>query len=169
MLLISLFPLLLSNLASEPNRFGISCYQTTRTENYTSTGINPSSLCIRTHCLWATSPFTAERCARALYLSYIVLSLQLLACGSAFCAAPSHYVQHFCWFTHPLVIIPCRFFLCLCFSVQKKLVLTFHTSTPAACKHLWKCGVENQAFYKCVWHRNTFLYWPSFTWCELRL
>ncbi|KAM4746563.1 FERM domain-containing protein 3 isoform 5-T5 [Anableps anableps] len=32
----------------------------------------------------------------------------------------------------------------------KKLVLTFHTSTPAACKHLWKCGVENQAFYKCA-------------------
>uniref|UniRef100_A0A4W5QF91 FERM domain containing 3 n=1 Tax=Hucho hucho TaxID=62062 RepID=A0A4W5QF91_9TELE len=27
---------------------------------------------------------------------------------------------------------------------SKKLVLTFHTSTPAACKHLWKCGVENQ-------------------------
>uniref|UniRef100_A0A674ATR0 FERM domain-containing protein 3 n=1 Tax=Salmo trutta TaxID=8032 RepID=A0A674ATR0_SALTR len=33
---------------------------------------------------------------------------------------------------------------------EKKLVLTFHTSTPAACKHLWKCGVENQAFYKCA-------------------
>uniref|UniRef100_A0AAY4DH79 FERM domain-containing protein n=1 Tax=Denticeps clupeoides TaxID=299321 RepID=A0AAY4DH79_9TELE len=33
---------------------------------------------------------------------------------------------------------------------EKKLVLTFHTSTPAACKHLWKCGVEHQAFYKCV-------------------
>ncbi|XP_026042344.1 FERM domain-containing protein 3 isoform X3 [Astatotilapia calliptera] len=33
---------------------------------------------------------------------------------------------------------------------MKKLVLTFHTSTPAACKHLWKCGVENQAFYKCA-------------------
>uniref|UniRef100_A0A096LS39 FERM domain-containing protein 3 n=1 Tax=Poecilia formosa TaxID=48698 RepID=A0A096LS39_POEFO len=32
----------------------------------------------------------------------------------------------------------------------KKLVLTFHTTTPAACKHLWKCGVENQAFYKCA-------------------
>lgn len=48
-------------------------------------------------------------------------------------------------------------FLSLSFSVQKKLVLTFHTSTPAACKHLWKCGVENQAFYKCVCHRNTCL------------
>ncbi|XP_054467248.1 FERM domain-containing protein 3 [Anoplopoma fimbria] len=35
-------------------------------------------------------------------------------------------------------------------SSLKKLVLTFHTSTPAACKHLWKCGVENQAFYKCA-------------------
>lgn len=33
---------------------------------------------------------------------------------------------------------------------KEKLVLTFHTSTPAACKHLWKCGVENQAFYKCA-------------------
>ncbi|KAM4753028.1 FERM domain-containing protein 3 [Cyanocitta cristata] len=31
---------------------------------------------------------------------------------------------------------------------EKKAVLSFHTSTPAACKHLWKCGVENQAFYK---------------------
>uniref|UniRef100_A0A8C1ITJ6 FERM domain containing 3 n=1 Tax=Cyprinus carpio TaxID=7962 RepID=A0A8C1ITJ6_CYPCA len=35
-------------------------------------------------------------------------------------------------------------------SLQKKLVLTFHTSTPAACKHLWKVAVENQAFYKCA-------------------
>ncbi|KAF1644954.1 FERM domain-containing protein 3, partial [Aptenodytes patagonicus] len=33
---------------------------------------------------------------------------------------------------------------------EKKAVLSFHTSTPAACKHLWKCGVENQAFYKYV-------------------
>ncbi|XP_051964957.1 FERM domain-containing protein 3 [Xyrauchen texanus] len=33
---------------------------------------------------------------------------------------------------------------------EKKLVLTFHTTTPAACKHLWKCAVENQAFYKCT-------------------
>ncbi|XP_073527013.1 FERM domain-containing protein 3 [Phyllobates terribilis] len=31
---------------------------------------------------------------------------------------------------------------------EKKTDLTYHTSTPAACKHLWKCGVENQAFYK---------------------
>ncbi|XP_060157051.1 FERM domain-containing protein 3 isoform X2 [Globicephala melas] len=31
---------------------------------------------------------------------------------------------------------------------EKKAMLGFHTSTPAACKHLWKCGVENQAFYK---------------------
>ncbi|XP_077200817.1 FERM domain-containing protein 3 isoform X5 [Paroedura picta] len=31
---------------------------------------------------------------------------------------------------------------------EKKAMLSFHTSTPAACKHLWKCGVENQAFYK---------------------
>ncbi|KAL1776528.1 FERM domain-containing protein 3 isoform X1 [Sigmodon hispidus] len=31
---------------------------------------------------------------------------------------------------------------------EKNSVMAFHTSTPAACKHLWKCGVENQAFYK---------------------
>ncbi|CAI9602444.1 unnamed protein product, partial [Staurois parvus] len=31
---------------------------------------------------------------------------------------------------------------------EEETVLTYHTSTPAACKHLWKCGVENQAFYK---------------------
>uniref|UniRef100_A0A8D2JGE1 FERM domain-containing protein 3 n=1 Tax=Varanus komodoensis TaxID=61221 RepID=A0A8D2JGE1_VARKO len=31
---------------------------------------------------------------------------------------------------------------------ERKAMLSFHTSTPAACKHLWKCGVENQAFYK---------------------
>uniref|UniRef100_A0A8D0KLJ4 FERM domain-containing protein 3 n=1 Tax=Salvator merianae TaxID=96440 RepID=A0A8D0KLJ4_SALMN len=31
---------------------------------------------------------------------------------------------------------------------EKKAMLSFHTSTPAACKHLWKCAVENQAFYK---------------------
>ncbi|XP_008839602.1 FERM domain-containing protein 3 isoform X1 [Nannospalax galili] len=31
---------------------------------------------------------------------------------------------------------------------EKRATLAFHTSTPAACKHLWKCGVENQAFYK---------------------
>ncbi|CAM9406630.1 unnamed protein product [Lampetra fluviatilis] len=30
----------------------------------------------------------------------------------------------------------------------KKTVLTYHAPTPSACKHLWKCGVENQAFYK---------------------
>ncbi|XP_016898278.1 FERM domain-containing protein 3 isoform X2 [Cynoglossus semilaevis] len=33
---------------------------------------------------------------------------------------------------------------------EKKLLLTFHTPTPAACKHLWKCGVENKTFYKCM-------------------
>uniref|UniRef100_A0A8C3VEM3 FERM adjacent domain-containing protein n=1 Tax=Catharus ustulatus TaxID=91951 RepID=A0A8C3VEM3_CATUS len=31
---------------------------------------------------------------------------------------------------------------------SKKAVLSFHTSTPAACKHLWSVWVENQAFYK---------------------
>lgn len=47
-------------------------------------------------------------------------------------------VQHF--YFH-LLSFPCT---------QKKAMLSFHTSTPAACKHLWKCGVENQAFYKYV-------------------
>uniref|UniRef100_A0A671SLN6 FERM domain containing 5 n=1 Tax=Sinocyclocheilus anshuiensis TaxID=1608454 RepID=A0A671SLN6_9TELE len=31
---------------------------------------------------------------------------------------------------------------------DKKIILTFFAPTPEACKHLWKCGVENQAFYK---------------------
>ncbi|XP_077328777.1 FERM domain-containing protein 5 [Lithobates pipiens] len=31
---------------------------------------------------------------------------------------------------------------------EKRLVLTFLAPTPEACKHLWKCGVENQSFYK---------------------
>lgn len=54
---------------------------------------------------------------------------------------------------------PSRLCVLLSFPMQKKLVLTFHTSTPAACKHLWKCGVENQAFYKCVCsHTNTHIH-----------
>uniref|UniRef100_A0A8C5NHR8 FERM domain-containing protein 5 n=1 Tax=Gouania willdenowi TaxID=441366 RepID=A0A8C5NHR8_GOUWI len=31
---------------------------------------------------------------------------------------------------------------------QKEVILTYFAPTPEACKHLWKCGVENQAFYK---------------------
>nr|XP_033775578.1 FERM domain-containing protein 5 isoform X1 [Geotrypetes seraphini] len=31
---------------------------------------------------------------------------------------------------------------------DRKMVLTYFASTPEACKHLWKCGVENQSFYK---------------------
>ncbi|XP_078539079.1 FERM domain-containing protein 5 isoform X1 [Lissotriton helveticus] len=31
---------------------------------------------------------------------------------------------------------------------ERKMVLTYFAPTPEACKHLWKCGVENQAFYK---------------------
>ncbi|CAL9697240.1 unnamed protein product [Knipowitschia caucasica] len=31
---------------------------------------------------------------------------------------------------------------------DRKSVLTYFAPTPEACKHLWKCGVEHQAFYK---------------------
>ncbi|XP_075894021.1 FERM domain-containing protein 5 isoform X2 [Nelusetta ayraudi] len=31
---------------------------------------------------------------------------------------------------------------------QREIILTYFAPTPEACKHLWKCGVENQAFYK---------------------
>ncbi|XP_061534138.1 FERM domain-containing protein 5 isoform X2 [Phycodurus eques] len=31
---------------------------------------------------------------------------------------------------------------------HKEIILTYFAPTPEACKHLWKCGVENQAFYK---------------------
>ncbi|XP_076879174.1 FERM domain-containing protein 5 isoform X2 [Brachyhypopomus gauderio] len=31
---------------------------------------------------------------------------------------------------------------------DQKIILTYFAPTPEACKHLWKCGVENQAFYQ---------------------
>ncbi|CAB1443860.1 unnamed protein product [Pleuronectes platessa] len=31
---------------------------------------------------------------------------------------------------------------------DKQIILTYFAPTPEACKHLWKCGVEHQAFYK---------------------
>ncbi|XP_018110037.1 FERM domain-containing protein 5 [Xenopus laevis] len=31
---------------------------------------------------------------------------------------------------------------------EKRLLLTYVAPNPEACKHLWKCGVENQSFYK---------------------
>ncbi|KAJ0069679.1 hypothetical protein NL108_011964 [Boleophthalmus pectinirostris] len=31
---------------------------------------------------------------------------------------------------------------------DRKSILTYFAPTPEACKHLWKCGVEHQAFYK---------------------
>uniref|UniRef100_A0A8C1GE73 FERM domain-containing protein 5 n=1 Tax=Cyprinus carpio TaxID=7962 RepID=A0A8C1GE73_CYPCA len=31
---------------------------------------------------------------------------------------------------------------------DQKIILTYFATTPEACKHLWKCGVENQAFYQ---------------------
>ncbi|XP_070618495.1 FERM domain-containing protein 5 isoform X2 [Erythrolamprus reginae] len=40
------------------------------------------------------------------------------------------------------------FYLYVCQKEEKKIVLTYFAPTPEACKHLWKCGIENQAFYK---------------------
>ncbi|KAI7814387.1 putative FERM domain-containing protein 5, partial [Triplophysa rosa] len=31
---------------------------------------------------------------------------------------------------------------------DQKIILTYFAPTPEACKHLWKCGVEHQAFYQ---------------------
>lgn len=55
-----------------------------------------------------------------------------------------------------LLYFPAR---CLIFNVQdEKIILTYFAPTPEACKHLWKCGVENQAFYKWV---QIFLSWQD--------
>ncbi|XP_009879461.1 PREDICTED: FERM domain-containing protein 5 [Charadrius vociferus] len=40
------------------------------------------------------------------------------------------------------------FYLYVSQKEEKKIVLTYFAPTPEACKHLWKCGIENQAFYK---------------------
>lgn len=57
-----------------------------------------------------------------------------------------------CWvfdFCLSLLYCPAR---SLIFNVQdEKIILTYFAPTPEACKHLWKCGVENQAFYKWVY------------------
>ncbi|KAM3827952.1 FERM domain-containing protein 5 isoform 1-T1 [Vipera latastei] len=40
------------------------------------------------------------------------------------------------------------FYLYVSQKEEKKIVLAYFAPTPEACKHLWKCGIENQAFYK---------------------
>ncbi|XP_077174363.1 FERM domain-containing protein 5 isoform X5 [Paroedura picta] len=40
------------------------------------------------------------------------------------------------------------FYLYVSQKEEKKIVLNYFAPTPEACKHLWKCGIENQAFYK---------------------
>ncbi|XP_062998829.1 FERM domain-containing protein 5 isoform X2 [Elgaria multicarinata webbii] len=40
------------------------------------------------------------------------------------------------------------FYLYVSQKEEKKIFLTYFAPTPEACKHLWKCGIENQAFYK---------------------
>ncbi|XP_021097548.1 FERM domain-containing protein 5 isoform X3 [Heterocephalus glaber] len=39
------------------------------------------------------------------------------------------------------------FYLYVSQKEEKKIILTYFAPTPEACKHLWKCGIENQAFY----------------------
>ncbi|KGL72905.1 FERM domain-containing protein 5, partial [Tinamus guttatus] len=46
------------------------------------------------------------------------------------------------------------FYLYVSQKEEKKIVLTYFAPTPEACKHLWKCGIENQAFYKYLHPRN---------------
>ncbi|NWT76141.1 FRMD5 protein, partial [Prunella himalayana] len=60
------------------------------------------------------------------------------------------------------------FYLYVSQKEEKKIVLTYFAPTPEACKHLWKCGIENQAFYNLLHHpiplEKTFLLSPGAVW-----
>lgn len=64
------------------------------------------------------------------------------------CACSKNTTCRGCFFCLSLLYFPAHF---LIFNVQdEQIILTYFAPTPEACKHLWKCGVENQAFYKWV-------------------
>lgn len=93
-----------------------------------------------------------------------VVSLAFRVQATVFRTAPPSLYTHRSGGFYYHVTTFLLFCLHLCpFPQQKKLVLTFHTSTPAACKHLWKCGVENQAFYKYVCKKHKCAHAPTCT------